>query len=154
MKDPMTGTVSFRTITGDKQAFLPLILEADPDPEIVGRYLDRGTLFVAYYGNEPACAAVVVPISPDEGELKALATAIEFRHRGIASAMIRHLTETYRGRYATLVVGTAEPGVSFYEKSGFVRFRILKDFFVENYPAPIYDGDFLCRDMICLRKTL
>jgi len=154
VKDPMTGPLSFRLITGDKQAFLPLILEADPDPAMVGRYLDRGTLFVAHWGNEPACAAVVVPISPEKCELKALATEEKFRHRGIASAMIRHLTETYRGRYATLVVGTAEPGVSFYEKSGFVRFRILKDFFVENYPAPIYDGDYLCRDMICLRKTL
>ena len=150
----MAGPLSFRTITGDKQAFLPLILEADPDPAVVGRYLDRGTLFVAYCGHKPACAAVVIPVSHDECELKALATATEFRHRGIASAMIRHLAETYHGRYTTIIVGTAEPGVTFYEKSGFVRFCTLKDFFVENYPAPVYDGDFLCRDMICLKKTL
>lgn len=150
----MTGTLSFQTINGDKQAFLPLLLEADPDPAMVGRYLDRGTLFVAYCGHEPACAAVVVHISPDECELKALATEERFRRRGIASAMIRHLAETYRGRYASILVGTAEPGVPFYEKSGFVRFRTLKGFFVENYPGPVYDGDFLCRDMICLRKTL
>lgn len=154
MKDSVTGTLSFRTIPGDKEAFLPLIYEADPDPGVVGRYLDRGTLFVAYCGNEPACVAVVVPLSKDECEIKALATEERFRHRGIASAMIRHLVKTCRGTYAALVVGTAEPGVAFYEKSGFVRFRTRKDFFLKNYPVPVYDGDFLCRDMICLKKTL
>jgi ribosomal protein S18 acetylase RimI-like enzyme len=154
VKVPMTSSLSFRTITGDKQAFLPLILEADPDPAMVGRYLDRGTLLVAYCGHTPACAAVVIPVSHEACELKALATATQFRHRGIASAMIRHLAGTYRGRYAAIIVGTAEPGVPFYEKSGFVWFRTRKDFFVENYPAPVYDGDFLCRDMICLRKPL
>jgi len=84
-----------------------------------------------------------VPISTDDCELKALATEEKARHQGIATAMIRHLAETYRERYATIVVGTTDPGVSFYEKSGFVRFRTLKDFFVENYPSPVYDGDFL-----------
>lgn len=150
----MTDTLSFRIIDGEKRAFLPLILVADPEVAVVERYLDRGTLIVAYCGDVPACVAVVTPHSADEGELKALATAGQFRHRGIASAMVRYLSGHFRGRYASIMVGTAEPAVSFYQQLGFVWFRTEPDFFTKHYSAPIYDGDFLCRDMIYLRKDL
>jgi ribosomal protein S18 acetylase RimI-like enzyme len=150
----MTDTLSFRIIHGEKRAFLPLILCADPEEAVVEQYLDQGTLIVAYCGDRPACVAVVTHVSADEGELKALATAEQFRHRGIASAMIRYVSGHFRGRYRSLVVGTAEPAVSFYEQSGFVRFRTEPDFFTRTYSEPIYDGDFLCRDMIYLRKDL
>ena len=150
----MTDTLSFRIIESDKRAFLPLILEADPEVAVVERYLDSGTLVVAYCGDVPACVAVVTPHSAGEGELKALATAEAFRHRGIASAMIRWLFEEFRGRYASLIVGTAEPAVSFYEQFGFVWERTEPDYFTRTYSEPIYDGDFLCRDMIFLKKEL
>lgn len=150
----MTGTLSFRIITGDKRLFLPLILCADPDAAVVGKYLDRGILVVAYCGEIPACVAVVTAVSADQCELKALATAEQFRHRGIASAMIRFLSGHFRGRYSSIIVGTAEPAVPFYQQSGFVWFRTEPDFFTRNYSEPIYDGDFLCRDMIFLRKDL
>src|SRR5512133_2901458 len=112
----MTDTLSFRIIDGDKREFLPLILVADPEVTVVERYLDRGTLVVAYCSDMPVCVAVVTPRSPGEGELKALATAEQFRHRGIASAMIHYLFEHFRGRYASIMVGTAEPAVSFYQQ--------------------------------------
>jgi len=150
----MTDTLSFRIITGDKRPFLPLILEADPDEGVVGHYLDRGTLFVAFCGDMPACVAVVIPVSADECELKAIATAEAFRHRGIASAMLHFLFGHFRGRYSSIIVGTADPAVSFYEQSGFVYDKTDPGFFTRTYPEPIYDGDFLCRDMVYLRKDL
>lgn len=150
----MTDTLSFQIIIGDKRPFLPLILCADPNEAVVEQYLDRGILVVAYCGELPACVAVVTHVSADQGELKALATAEQLRHRGIASAMIRFLFEHFRGRYSSIIVGTAEPAVSFYQQHGFVWFRTEPDFFIRNYPEPVYDGDFLCRDMIYLRKDL
>ena len=150
----MTGTLSFQIITGDKRPFLPLILCADPCVSVVDRYLDKGTLIVAYCGDIPACVAVVTPCSADQCELKALATGEKFRHRGIASAMIHYLSGYFQGRYRSIIVGTAEPAVSFYQQFGFVPFRTEPDFFTKNYPEPVYDGDFLCRDMIYLRKDL
>ncbi|OPX65006.1 GNAT family N-acetyltransferase [Methanoregula sp. PtaB.Bin085] len=150
----MTCILSFRIITGDKRPFLPLILCADPEEAVVEQYLDQGTLVAAYCGKVPACVAVVIPVSADQCELKALATAEEFRHRGIASAMIRFLSEHFRGKYLSIIVGTAEPAVSFYEQAGFIRFRTDPGFFTRTYSEPIYDGDFLCRDMIYLRKDL
>jgi len=150
----MTGNCSFRIITGDKRPFLPLILCADPDVSVVETYLDRGILVVAYCGEMPACVAVVIPGSADECELKALATAEPFRHRGIASAMIHFLSGHFHGRYSSIIVGTAEPAVSFYQQFGFVWFRTDLGFFTRTYPEPVYDGDFLCRDMVYLRKDL
>jgi hypothetical protein len=67
----MTDSLLFWTVTGNKQDYLPLIfLEAAPDPAVVGRYLDRGTLIVAFCGSEPACVAVIVPVFPDPCERK------------------------------------------------------------------------------------
>jgi len=150
----MTPALLFRTITKDKQEFLPLLLSADPDVTMIERYLESGTMIVAYWCDTPACVAVVTRYSATCGELKALATTEQFQHQGIASAMIRHLFARFKDKYSSIIVGTAEPAVPFYQKFGFVLFRTEPDFFTRNYPTPVYDGDFLCRDMIYLRKDL
>ncbi len=44
--------------------------------------------------------------------------------------------------------------VPFYQKLGFVRSHIIKNFFNDNYSRPIYDGGVLLTDMVYLRKRL
>ncbi len=39
----------------------------------------------------------------------------------------------------------------FYERCGFRRSHVLKNFFVENYPQPIFEDGVPCTDMIYLR---
>ena len=59
--------------------------------------------------------------------------------------------------YKTLTVGTSDTGfqqIRFYEKNDFIKSGILKDFFIENYPDPIYENGLQMRDMVLLSHHL
>ena len=47
-------------------------------------------------------------------------------------------------------VGTSESGVGYYERYGFVRDHVVKNFFTNNYPEPIIDNGIPCVDMTYL----
>ena len=42
----------FRAVTADRKAYLPLLLEADPDTEMIGWYLERGRMYVLEDGGK------------------------------------------------------------------------------------------------------
>lgn len=141
-------------IAADKKRFLPLLLEADPYEPMIDRYLERGELFAAYAGEHPVCVAVVTQEDAATCELKNLATEAAWRGRGYAHAMLAHLFAVYAPRYRSMLVGTAEAMVPFYQLFGFVYSHTLPQFFIDNYPEPLYDGGVQCVDMVCLRRPL
>lgn len=147
--------MEIRILTENKKQFLPLLLLADEQEDMIDRYLDRGTMFVLEDGG--ICCECVVT---DEGdgilELKNLATAPDRQGRGYGRAMIEYLAAHYKGQFALLQVGTGDSPltVPFYEKCGFVRSHRVKDFFTRHYDHPIYEGGVLLRDMVYLRRKL
>ena len=55
-----------------------------------------------------------------------------------------------------MLVGTGDSPltVPFYEKSGFVRSHSIKNFFIDNYDHPIFEGGVQLTDMIYLQKKI
>lgn len=53
-------------------------------------------------------------------------------------------------------VGTGDSPltVPFYEKCGFTRSHVAKNFFTDNYDHPIYECGVLLTDMIYLRRKI
>ena len=147
--------MEIRQITQNKKQFLPLLLAADEQEDMIDRYLDKGTMFVLD-DNGIRCECVVT----DEGggilEIKNLATVPGFRRCGYASALIDWIAASYRGQYAILQVGTGDSPhtVPFYEKCGFVRSHCVKNFFTDNYDHPIWECGRQLVDMVYLQKTL
>lgn len=142
-----------------KRAYLPLLLEADPAEEMIMRYLARGRMFVLERDNTPPRQAtlgviVVVELGGGRCEIKNLAVIPEARGQGYGRLLIEHAAGTCAGRCADLLVGTSEQGVAFYERCGFSRSHIVKDFFVRNYPEPIIENGRACVDMLYLKRTL
>lgn len=122
---------------------------------MIDRYLDRGTMFVLEdHGVKAECVVT------DEGngvlEIKNLAVVPAFQGKGYGRAMLGFITDRYAGSYEVLQVGTGESPltVPFYERCGFLRHHIVKDFFIENYDHPIYEGGTQLVDMVYLRKQL
>ena len=56
----------------------------------------------------------------------------------------------YKNHFSRLWVGTSESGVGYYERYGFVRDHVVKNFFTNNYPEPIIDNGIPCVDMTYL----
>lgn len=123
-----------RIIRERKKDFLELLLLADEQENMIDLYLDRGELFALYDGGLKS-VCVVTEETSDTCELKNLATLPAYQRQGYARALIRHISQYYRGHYRTMLVGTGEtPGtLSFYESCGFVRSHRIPDFFTDHY---------------------
>ena len=148
--------MDIRRIALDKKRFLPLLLEADEQENMIDRYLSRGELFVAFDEKEEAVAAAVVT-KEDDGlyELKNIAVAPGLRRQGLGREMLDFLLNRYRGN-GIMQVGTGESPATlgFYRACGFAFSHVEKDFFVKNYDHPIVEDGKVLRDMIYLRRQL
>lgn len=147
--------MEIREVKTDKKQYLSLLLLADEQESMICRYLERGTMYVL--DDDGVKAQCVVT---DEGggilEIKSLSVEPAFQGRGYGRALIRFLTETYRGAWEFLQVGTGDSPatVPFYEKCGFSYSHRIPGFFTDNYDHPIYEGGVRLVDMVCLRRPL
>ena len=96
-----------RIIRERKKDFLELLLLADEQENMIELYLDRGELFALYDGGLKS-VCVVTEETSDTCELKNLATLPAYQRQGYARALIRHISQYYRGHYRTMLVGTGE----------------------------------------------
>ena len=142
-------------VTEDKKRYLPLLLLADEQEDMIDRYLDRGAMFVLDDGGVKGECVVT-----DEGngilELKNLAVLPDCQRKGYGRVLVNYVAARYQGQYSILQVGTGDSPltVPFYEKCGFVRSHRVEDFFVDHYDHPIFEGGIQLKDMIYLRKAL
>lgn len=143
-----------RKITNYKKIYLPLLLLADPSEEMVDCYLPQGDFYVLFSDGIPVCETVVIRLNAEEGEIKNLATDEYHQKQGYASRMIHYLCEHYQGEFKRLLVGTSEENFAFYKNNGFRFSHVVKNFFTDHYPEPIYEnGKQLC-DMTYFVKPL
>lgn len=142
-------------ITNNKKAYLPLLLLADEEEAMLDRYLERGTMYVLDDGGVKAECVVT-----DEGggilEIKNLAVEPAYQKHGYGKALIDFIAARHKNTHRILQVGTGDSPstVPFYEKCGFTRSHIVKNFFTDNYSRPIYDGGVLLKDMVYLRREI
>ncbi len=89
-------------------------------------------------------------------ELKNIATYQEYQGKGYGRVLIGFISDFYKNEYKTMLVGTGEtPAIlTFYESCGFKKAYRVKNFFIDNYDHPIFEGDIQLIDMIYLKKDL
>ena len=147
--------MKIKEIKKNKKKYLSLLLLADEQENMIDLYLERGTMYVLY-DNELKSECVVT----DEGngilEIKNIATEPAFHRKGYGKTLVEFLSEKYKEQYSILQVGTGDSPstIDFYEKCGFIRSHIVKNFFIDNYNKPIYKNGIQLVDMIYLRKKL
>ena len=147
--------MEIREIKGDKKQFLSLLLLADEQEDMIDRYIEKGTVYVLD-DDGVKCQCVVT----DEGngilEIKNIATKPEYQGKGYGKKLIDFLIMNYRETYSVLQVGIGDSPltVPFYEKCGFIRSHSIKNFFIDDYDHPIYEGGVQLVDMVYLRRNM
>jgi ribosomal protein S18 acetylase RimI-like enzyme len=143
-------------ITSNKTDYMELLLLGDEQEEMIMKYLDRGRLYVMKK-DDTVCAVCVVT---DEGdftlELKNIAVAEQFQRQGLGRELILFIENRFAGAFRKLILGTGDSplNVPFYEKCGFRKCGVIKNFFIDNYDHPIYEAGVQLCDMICFEKEL
>lgn len=152
---PIEKSIEIKKEKNNKEQYMNLLLEADPEENIVRKYLEYGELFVLTYKEKLVCASVVIKVDDNCIELKNIATVEEYRGQGYGKKMIKYLFDNYKSRYSQMIVGTTENNIPFYVKQGFDKYeKTIKNFFIDNYDNEIKDGDLVCTDLIYYSKDL
>lgn len=142
-------------ITQNKKQFLSLLLLGDEQEDMIDRYLDTGWMFAL---ENDGVQAVCVVTEEDGGilEIKNIAVEPEHQGKGLGRMLIEFIAEKYRDSHSILQVGTGDSPLTipFYEKCGFRRSHVIKNFFTDNYDHPIFEGGVQLVDMIYLRRSL
>ena len=140
-------------VRGERERFRDLLLFADTSWEMVMRYLPHGFMLAAREGDAVLGEIVTVPVEAG-WEIKNLAVADPFHRRGIGGALVRAaLARLPDGAAVWVGTGDFPSTVGFYESCGFKRSHVVKNFFTDNYPEPIYEGDSQCVDMLYLTQV-
>ncbi len=142
-------------INSDKKQYLDLLLLADEQEDMIDRYLESGDMF-ALYDDDLKTICVVVAMDKETCELKSIATYKKYQGKGYAKALISFISEYYKNKYKTMLVGTGETPtiLSFYESCGFKKYHVIRNFFTDNYYHPMFDGGIQLIDMVYLKKIL
>ncbi len=147
--------MQIKEVAQNKKDYLDLLLLADEQEDMVDRYLDEGTMFVL---DDDGVKAECVVTDEGEGvlEIKNIATDPKSQGKGYGKKLIDFVAQKYRGDFSVLQVGTGDSPLTipFYEKCGFKRHHVVKNFFTENYDHPIVEAGVQLVDMIYLRREL
>ncbi|NIF07489.1 GNAT family N-acetyltransferase [Chryseobacterium sp. Tr-659] len=135
-----------------------LLLLADETVDAINQYIFSSDIYLLWNGAENIAVMALYKNTDTELEIKNIAVAEPYRSKGIGSILIDKAKEIARdNHYKTLTVGTSDTGfqqIQFYEKNGFIKKGIRKDFFLKNYPSPIFENGLQMRDMILLTHHL
>ena len=131
-----------------KEKYMDLLLEADPEKEIVEKYLTYSDVYGLFEDNKIMSIIVITKVNENICELKNIATIKQARGKGYGKQLIQYVNTIYKDKYEKMIVGTTENNIPFYVKCGFDKYyKTVKNFFVDNYKEPIWDGNLQCIDM-------
>ncbi|MGN1266672.1 MAG: GNAT family N-acetyltransferase [Dorea sp.] len=148
--------MKIQQITDDKKRYLDILLLADPQENMINKYLEQGKMFVLSEAGVIKTVAVVVVTGDRRCELKNIATIEEERGKGYGRNLIQYICEHYSESCDEIYVGTGKVprSIHFYESCGFELSHTVSNFFTDNYVNPIIDDGILLKDMVYLKKKL
>ncbi len=140
----------------NKRDYLPLLLLADEQENMIDLYLVRGTMFVLEDDGIVKGECVVTDEGDGVLEIQNLAVAQEYQAKGYGKQLIEYVVSHYKDRYKVLQVGTGDSPLTipFYEHCGFIRHHIIKNYIVDHYDQPIFEGGKQLIDKVYLRMRL
>lgn len=154
----MQGTLEIRRLRADEQIPYNLLLLADETVEAIDRYISQSEIYILERDKHPVAVYALQALDGECIEIKNIAVAEKLQGQGIGRSLLRDATfRATRGGYQSLIIGTGDVltrQLILYQKEGFEIFDVRRDFFIDNYPAPIYENGIQLRDMVMLKKSL
>lgn len=135
-----------------------LLLLADETVEAIEKYIYKCDVFVLKKDGLLIAVFALLKIDEYEMEIKNIAVDCNFQGQGIGSLLLSNIKaiakETF---FKKIIVGTPDIShlqINFYEKNGFVKCGIRKNFFIENYKLPIIENGIRLKDMQMLEYLI
>lgn len=137
-----------------------LLLLADETKEGIHKYLFESEVYIAKLSDSEATIGVfcLYSVNADTIEIMNIAVSEQYQNKGIGSHLLMKSFNIAKEQgYKEIIVGTADCGlkqIRFYEKNGFVKYDVRKNYFTDIYDTPIYENGIQLKDMVMLRKAV
>ena len=140
----------------NKRDYLPLLLLADEQENMIDLYLDRGKMFVLEDDDVVKAECVITAEGEGVLEMQNLAVMQAYQGNGYGKALIEFVADHYKSQYEVLQVGTGDSPltITFYEHCGFIQHHVIKNYIVDHYDKPIFEGGKQLIDKVYLRMNL
>lgn len=132
---------------------MSLLLHADPSEACIHKYLHKAKCFGALSGTTLIGACVTNSNEEGVWEIFNIVVIPEKQQQGIGTELLKFVIKHFDHAGAQrLELGTGTFGyqLMFYQRLGFRVTRIVKNFFIDNYPEPVYDQGLQLQDMLRL----
>ena len=145
----------FKINDSDKTDYMELLLIADEQISMIEKYLYRGDMF-ALRDDDIRAICIITQEQPGIFEIKNIVTVPKYQRQGYGQNLISFIVDYYRKLGSELYVGTGDSPtiLRFYERCGFVKSHVVKNFFIDNYDHPMYEDGQQLVDMIYLKRNL
>lgn len=142
-----------------------LLLEADPEREVVEKYINQSTIFVAKEAENIVGVLAIMKLDSTEAcqyELMNVSVDPLFQRKGIATKLIEHASqwvmEKTKKQVDSVVLyvktGDISPALQLYKDNGFEVEAIRKNYFLEYYTEAIYEMGQQLKNQVLLKKVL
>ncbi|WP_291529766.1 GNAT family N-acetyltransferase [Bacteroides sp. UBA939] len=139
-----------------------LLLQADETHESINKYLFDSAVYEVLLPEreEPVGVFCLYQVDTTTIELKNIAVDEPFRGMGTGSVVLARAVEiAATDGYREMIIGTgtedcAPALVRFYERNGFHKSGVRENFFVDNFPEPIYENGVQLKDMLILSRDI
>lgn len=158
----MTANHVIRKLQAGEEIPYALLLFADETRESIDRYIHDSTIYLLNLEGQTDAIAVYAlqVVEPGAVEIKNVAVHPSWRGRGYGTLLLQHATQAAReGGFQEIRIGTGTANVAgqqlkLYQREGFEIYEVKKNFFIDNFPEPIYEQGEQLVDMVMLRKKL
>lgn len=139
----------------DKTKYMDLLLIADEQVSMIEKYLYRGDMF-ALRDEDIKAICIVTQRQPGVYEINNIVTVPKYQRKGYGQHLISLIADSYKKSGSELYVGTGDcPAIlRFYERCGFEKSHIVKNFFIDNYDHPMFEDGQQLVDMVYLKRVL
>ena len=137
----------------NSQIPLELRMEADPYEVSITAYLFDSWCFAALHNGNVVGACIVQPQTNCTAEILNVSVYPRLQGQGIGSELLKAVLSHLSRKGVTRVeLGTGTFGyqLTYYQRLGFRVDSVVKDYFLLNYPNPIYENDIQHKDMLKL----
>jgi len=144
--------MNIKKVTGVKKEYMDLLLLADPEEDMIDKYLENGEMFVL---DDQGIKAECVVTKEDDGvyELKNIAVMPDSQRKGYGKSLVEFVFNYYSDcRVMYVGTGDCDSTLSFYHSCGFAESHRIENFFTDNYDQPMYEDGKQLVDMVYLKR--
>ena len=134
-----------------------LLLLADETWDAIKKYIYDSEVYLLKLKEwpQPIAVTALYKMSDDQIEIKNIAVLESLQGKGIGSYLMNEIKRiAMNNRYKSIIVGTPDTSstlIRFYEKNGFIKYAVRKNFFIKNYSNPIKENGVILRNMVMLK---